>query len=60
MLPFVWHNVVVPLSRLHCCSGGNCRVHDDGEGAMLIPVFMVAISFQFASPVVVCHVMAVS
>jgi len=35
-------------------------VHDDGEGAMLIPVFMVAISFQFASPVVVCHVMAMS
>ena len=60
MLLSVWHSVVVPLSDSHCCSGGDCRVHDDGEGVMLIPVFMVAISFQFALLVVVCHVMAVS
>jgi hypothetical protein len=59
MLLFVWCSVIVPLSHLHCCSGGGCRVHGDGEGVVLIPVFIVAISFQFALPVMVCHVMAV-
>ena len=60
MLLFVWYGVIVPLSCSHCCSGGGCRVHGDGEGVVLIPVFIVASSFQFASLVMACHVMAMS